>query len=280
MTDLIVSQMTAMVITYNEAPNIQRCLERLEWAPRVLLIDSGSNDATLQIARRFRNVDVVQRPFDDFAGQCNFGLSCIESPWVLSLDADYELTLELVDELCKLKMGGFSAYEAAFLYCIYGRPLRGTLYPDRRILYQRQHARYRNEGHGHRIEVDGLVGRLKGKIRHDDRKPLARWLASQQKYAAREADYLLGGDLAQMNSADRIRLMGWVAPIVVFFYTLIYKGCLIDGWPGWLYVVQRTLAELMISLEIVDRKLRVTAPEDPCGCGKKTPTSIENEWKA
>jgi hypothetical protein len=50
--------------------------------------------------------------------------------------------------------------------------------------------------------------------------------------------------------------MGWPAPILVFFYTLLWKRCVLDGWPGWLYVLQRTFAETIISIEVVDRRLR------------------------
>lgn len=254
--DLLHHQITAMVITYNEAPNIARCLDSLRWAARIVIIDSGSSDETLDIASRYSQVRVIHRPFDDFASQCNFGLLQIESPWVLSLDADYALTAELQDELQHLEVDNRSAYEAGFVYCIYGRPLRSTLYPPRRVLYLREHATYRNEGHGHRVLIDGTVGKLKGRIHHDDHKPLSRWLASQQRYAAREADYLLSTDRTLLRTTDRIRLMGWLAPIAVFFFTLVWKGCLLDGWPGWFYVLQRTLAEIMIALEITDRRLQ------------------------
>src|SRR5215510_6995953 len=96
MGELIAGQTTAMVITYNEGPNLRRCLDRLRWAPRILIIDSGSTDETLDIARQYSQVDIVERPFDDFASQCNFGLAQIKTRWVLSLDADYELSEALV----------------------------------------------------------------------------------------------------------------------------------------------------------------------------------------
>jgi len=248
---------TPMVITFNEAPNIARCLDRLTWAERILVIDSGSTDGTLDIVARYPQAEVVHRAFDDFAGQCNFGLAQISSPWVLSLDADYQLSPELVAEITALEAPtDLVAYEAAFVYCIYGRGLRGTLYPPRRVLYRRDAGVYRNEGHGHRLSIEGAVGKLGAKIRHDDRKSLSRWLASQQGYARREADFLLSADKGALRRTDRVRLMGWPAPILVFAYTLFLKGCLLDGWPGWLYVLQRTLAEIMIALEIVDRRLR------------------------
>ena len=58
-----------------------------------------------------------------------------------------------------------------------------------------------------------------------------------------------------MSASDRLRRMAWPAPIVVFFYVLVIKGCLLDGWPGWFYALQRGVAECMIALELIDRRL-------------------------
>jgi acetyl-CoA C-acetyltransferase len=92
-------------------------------------------------------------------------------------------------------------------------------------------------------------------------------LASQQKYAKLEADHLLAAPRAVLRRTDHIRLMGWPAPLLVFFYTLIAKRCILDGWPGWLYVLQRMLAETMIAVEVVDRRLRFgrSGNNDPQG---------------
>jgi hypothetical protein len=97
---------------------------------------------------------------------------------------------------------------------------------------------------------------LAGVIYHDDRKPLTRWLASQQNYAAVEARYLAEAPIRTLKRSDRIRRMGWPAPLGVLFYTLFVKGCILDGWPGWYYALQRLVAETMIALEIFDRRLR------------------------
>jgi hypothetical protein len=115
-------------------------------------------------------------------------------------------------------------------------------------------ATYHNQGHGHRVSVSGKVLPLTGPIYHDDRKPLARWLASQQRYARIEADYLMRSSPASLHLADRIRLMGWAAPFAVLVYTLFIKRCLFDGWPGWFYALQRMLAEVVLALEIIDRR--------------------------
>lgn len=256
MSESIAADTTPMIITFNEGPNLRRCLDRLTWAGKILIIDSGSTDETLEIARCYPQVEVLHRPFDSFADQCNFGLANVSTSWVLSLDCDYELTEDLVAELQTLRESDTAGYAAGFVYRIYGHALRGTLYPPRVVLYRRHGATYRNEGHGHRISVEGPTARLAGKIYHDDRKPLARWLGSQQRYAKQEVDYLLSTPTENLSRTDRLRRMGWPAPILVFLYTLFWKRCLFDGWPGWLYVLQRTAAEIMIALEVVDRRVQ------------------------
>jgi hypothetical protein len=220
-------------------------------------VDSGSTDGTLDILGRYPQVALFERAFDSFADQCNFGLAQVETEWALSLDADYEISDRLVEELSNLReTERVAGYRASFIYRIYGRPLRGTLYPPRIVLYRVKNARYANEGHGHRVIVSGEVRALTGAIYHDDRKPLARWFSSQQSYARLEADYLLKADAGVHLASDRLRRMAWPAPILVFFYVLVVKGCLFDGWPGWFYTLQRVLAECMIALELIDRRLR------------------------
>jgi glycosyltransferase involved in cell wall biosynthesis len=253
----VLDHITPLIITFNEAPNIGRTLDRLLWARRIVVIDSGSTDETIAMLRRYTQVDVIHHPFESFAAQCNFGLQQVASPWVLSLDADYELGDDLVAELRSLAPPDrVAGYRSRFVYRIHGRALRGTLYPPRTVLYRRDKASYRNEGHGHRVAVDGEVRALAGVIYHDDRKPLVRWFATQVRYASEEADYLLDGRGSALTPADRIRRMGWPAPLGVFFYTLIAKGCLFDGWPGWYYTLQRVVAEALIALELLDRRLR------------------------
>lgn len=253
----MLDDITPLVITYNEAANIARTLDRLVWARRIVVIDSGSTDETLEIIRSYPQAEVIHRPFDDFACQCNFGIAQVATAWVLSLDADYELSEELVTELRNLRPdASIAGYRARFIYRIYGRPLRGTLYPPRTVLYQKDRGSYRNEGHGHRVVVAGKIAPLSGAIFHDDRKPLAGWIASQQGYARREAEHLLASDRKALGRIDRIRLAAWPAPAAVFIYTLFFKGCLLDGWRGWYYALQRLLAETMIALEVVDQRLR------------------------
>ena len=253
----MIEVITPLIITFDEAPNIGRTLDKLAWAQRIVVVDSGSTDGTLEVLAGYPQVALFKRAFESFADQCNFGLSQIRTEWVLSLDADYELSDRLVQELSNLQeIQRVDGYRASFVYRIWGRALRGTLYPPRIVLHRVKNARYTNEGHGHRVNISGGVHALRGVIYHDDRKPLSRWLTVQQSYARLEADYLLKADPDVLSVSDRLRRMAWPVPIVVFFYALVVKGCLLDGWPGWFYTLQRVLAEFMIALELIDSRLR------------------------
>jgi glycosyltransferase involved in cell wall biosynthesis len=252
----VFDNITPLIITCNEAPNIRRTIDKLSWARRIVVIDSGSTDETLKILQTYSQVEVLHHPFRDFASQCNFGIAQITTPWVLSLDADYELSDSLVKELQLLAPAKETVgYRAQFVYRIHGRPLRGSLYPPRIVLYRKDQAIYRNEGHGHRVSVSGTVLPLASPIYHDDRKSLAHWFASQQRYARQEAEHLLISDRTALARNERIRLAAWPAPLAVMVYTPLVKGCLLDVWPGWFYALQCMLAETLIALEIIDRRL-------------------------
>lgn len=245
--------LTALVITYNERENIARSLAALSWAERVLLIDSDSSDGTPELAKHaHNNIEVVQRAFDSFAGQCNFGLSLIRTEWVLSIDADYVLTAALGDEIRKLAPSGdVAGYSARFRYCVFGHPLRSTLYPPRTVLYRKVAATYRDEGHGHRVLIQGEVRQLTGIIDHDDRKPLSRWVISQNSYARVESKHLRGTPDHLLPIQDRLRKRIFLAPVAMPLLLLVGRGLILDGWPGWFYVCQRTIAELLLSLRLL-----------------------------
>lgn len=247
-----------LVLTFNEAPNIQRAVDQLRSAGRVVVLDSLSTDETLSILTEFPNVTVATRRFDDHTSQWNSGLEMVTSQWVLALDADYVLTPELIEELgcLDLENSRFSAYYARFVYCVHGRPLRASLYPPRAVLFRKSDCRYIDDGHTQLLKVNGDVGWLKGAILHDDRKSLERWVVEQDRYARREADLLLRTRNESLSFQDRLRKRIVMAPVLVLFYTLFWKRLILDGWPGMYYVAQRVFAELMLSLRLMDKMLR------------------------
>jgi glycosyltransferase involved in cell wall biosynthesis len=215
---MMLSKITPLILTFNESPNIARTLQSLLWATRIVIIDSYSNDDTLEIIKTYPQVEVFKRKFDSFANQCNYGLSKIDTSWVLSLDADYILSEELINEIKSLpEESEVNSYIVPFQYCIFGKPLRGTLLPPRKVLYKREKAIYKDDGHAHRVVVEGTSKLLSGWIYHDDRKPLSRWLWAQDRYMVIEAKKLLETPEQELSLGDRIRKQKLLAPFIILF---------------------------------------------------------------
>jgi hypothetical protein len=200
-------------------------------------------------------VQIQQRAFDDFASQSNFGLTFVRTKWVFSVDADYVCPPELIGELRSLA-DTVSGYEYRFKYCINGYALRGSLYPPRVILFQAKCGRYVQDGHAHRLKVTGPVLRARTPVLHDDRKSLETWLESQAKYADLEVAKLLSARPEELNWNDRLRKRIVFAPLLTLVYCLVGKRLILDGWPGIFYTLQRVYAELLLSLKLLDAKLR------------------------
>lgn len=243
----MLESITPIIICFNEQANLKRSLGALKWANEVLVIDSGSTDQSLQICQKYSNVRVVHNPFKSFAQQCNFALKQeIKTPWVLSMDADYVVTPELQIELSKLDPpASICAYQIQFQYLLDGQALRGSLYPARTCLYRVDKAFYQQDGHAHKVVIDGQIGHLMQRLQHDDRKPQDRWFASQKNYAKQEADKLTQSNWRQLNWPDRFRKLG-LGPALILPYTLIFKGLILDGKIGWQYTKQRLVAEQLL----------------------------------
>ena len=246
-------KITPLILTYNEAPNISRTLEKLKWASKIIVIDSYSTDTTLEILSQYPQVEVFSRKFDTHATQWNYGLEKVATEWVLSLDADYIVTDALITEIKNLPLNSsIDGYFVRFKYCVFGKPLRGTLLPPRQVLYKREKATYQDDGHAHKVIVQGKSSQLSAYIHHDDRKPLSRWLWAQDRYMVIESKKLLETPEHELSIGDRLRKRKILAPLIIFIYCLILKGAILDGWHGWYYTFQRVLAEILLSIHIIE----------------------------
>lgn len=270
----MLDQITPLILTYNEGANIARALESLNWASDVVVVDSYSDDETLEIAASFPHVRVFQRVFDAHRNQWEFGLkeTGIATNWVLALDADYVVASDLLNELQHLQPDNDTmGYRARFVYCINGKRLRSGIYPPVTVLYRRAAATYLQDGHTQRVSIDGRVEPLQSPMLHDDRKSLSRWFQSQTRYTALEAQKLLSADRAELGLTDRMRRWWLVVPPAALLYCLIVRGGVFDGWAGFYYAFQRTLAELMLSLYLIENSLgrrqrnALSQPHTPIG---------------
>jgi len=254
----VLADITPVILTYNEAANIGRSLERLTWAGQIIVVDSGSTDETLAIAGRFANVRVVRRPFDSHAEQWRFAVNetGVTTGWILRLDADYMLEPALREEIAALMPAPeTAAYQIGFTYCIAGKPLRASLYPSLPVLFRRGKGTFIVDGHTEKLRIDGPVVPLVNRLLHDDRKSLERWLQSQSRYQAIEADKLLSRPWSELGWADRLRCTRVLGPLAVAAHCLLVKGLMFDGTAGLHYTAQRVTADLILSMHLLQRDL-------------------------
>ena len=251
----MIHNITPVILTYNEAPNIGRTLSKLLWARRVVIVDSGSTDDTAQIVKQFINAEIYSRSFDTHAQQWNYAVqNCqIDTEWVLAMDADNVLTEEFIGELKSLKPSNdVVAYKASFCYRLGGKNLRGSIYPPVTVLYRKNLSHYEQDGHTQRLVTGGgRVEELSSKIIHDDQKPFERWLASQKKYMELEPNKLKKAPLGTLNFPDKIRKVPFVAPFLTAIYCLFIRGLILDGKQGLFYTYQRFLSEWLLSKNMV-----------------------------
>jgi len=119
-------KVSTLILTQDEAKNLPACLDALSFCDDILVVDSGSRDETIELARR-HGARVVTRRFDNFANQRNFGLEHgdLLHEWVLHLDADEIITPAFFDSLERLEpQSGIDAYRVPSKHILFGRWIR------------------------------------------------------------------------------------------------------------------------------------------------------------
>lgn len=242
---------TVVVLTHDEAANLERTLASMIWAPRVLVIDSGSTDATLEIAARFANVMLVSRPFESHGRQWSFGVThpSITTRFVLALDADMSVDARFVAELDERFLpGAWVGATVPFAFAIDGRRLLGSFYPRQLRLFDRTRVRVDDRGHTQEFTIDGPVYRFRSRVLNDDRKSVERHLASQIAYSRRECARIRAGD--RLRFRDRLRRLGIMAPLM-FVAAWLRAGGPFKGHASLRYAHERALYESILTLRLL-----------------------------
>jgi glycosyltransferase involved in cell wall biosynthesis len=233
---------TVAMITKNEAANLRELLPQLGWAAQIVIVDSGSSDDTVEIARS-HGCHVVVHRFDTFGRQRNRALDLSTGTWVLSLDADERPTARLVSEmLSAAERDRHGAYRIAIRSEILGRPVRrGGTQDDRPIrFFQRGSGRWTGDVH-EVLKVDGRVSDLGGWLEHRTLPTRAAFLEKIDRYTALE-------DAHRVRAGQRPRLLdALVAPAREVFRRLVYKLGLLDGPAGWQFALLSGYSEWILA---------------------------------
>ncbi len=229
---------SAAIITLNESRVIAPLLQALSWADDIVVVDGGSDDATVEIARR-HGARVVSHPFDNFAQQRNRAIDLARGEWVLSIDADECPTPRLVDEiLWQTRNGRRAGYRIPIRSKIFGRKMRfGGTQDDRPVrLFRRDAARWSGSVH-ERLVVQGELGELRHHLEHDTIEDFSAFLTKMHRYTS----------LAAQRMTDNARPPRWrdtwLRPPFEVLRRLVWKGGILDGPHGWAFCLLSGLSE-------------------------------------
>jgi glycosyltransferase involved in cell wall biosynthesis len=222
-------KISATIITLNEQGNIARAIESLRCCDEVIVVDSGSQDRTIEIAAKL-GARIVETNWMGYAAQKNFAAGQASNDWILSLDADEALSEALEAELWQLKKSGprYDAYTFPRMAQYLGRwILHSGWYPDRKVrLYDRRKARWVGKYVHESVEVTGSIGRLEYNLLHYTIDSLSQHLRTMDRYTTLAAEEIV---------AER-RPIGWpeliLDPPWTFFRTYVLKAGFLDGWEG------------------------------------------------
>jgi glycosyltransferase involved in cell wall biosynthesis len=230
--------LSVAMITMNEAANLPRTLASLrsvpEFAPEVVVVDSGSTDNTLEIARS-AGARVFAEPWKGYAAQKNSAIAHAAGDWVLSLDADEELSPELAREIAALLESEpeFSAYRIPRLNHFLGRPLRhGGYWPDPKLrLFRKGSALFEERPVHETLKAAGPVGLLKGHMVHRCYPTLEEYIEHMNRYSSEGAQLLANKGRGSRSLAAWI-CNAFLNPAATFVYNYVFRLGFLDGREG------------------------------------------------
>jgi len=225
-------QLSVIITTFNEASNIEACLESVKWADEIIVVDSFSTDKTVDIAQQYTS-KIFQRKYSGPADQKNWAIPQATHNWVLILDADERVTLPLKNEISQILQldQPKDAYWIPRQSFFMGKKVRYSGWQGDAVirLIRKEKCRYDNQQvHEEIITEDIEVGRLKNKLNHYTYKNLNHYLAKIERYAEWSAkDHL--------KKTPKITLYHlWVKPFFRFIKHYFFQLGILDGKVGFI----------------------------------------------
>lgn len=222
-------KISATIITFNEERNIARVIESLRCCDEILVLDSGSNDRTVEIATNL-GARVVEASWHGYAAQKNIAAELASNDWILSLDADESLSEALEAEIWHIKKSGpqFDGYTVPRLAQYLGRwILHSGWHPDRKVrLFDRRKAKWVGGFVHESVTVMGTVGHLKSNLLHFTCNSLSEHVRSMDRYTT-----LAAQEIASQQKNIGLALLLFDPPWT-FFRTYVLRLGFLDGPEG------------------------------------------------
>jgi glycosyltransferase involved in cell wall biosynthesis len=229
-----VTKVSVVIVTLNEEAEIEPCLESVSWADEVIVVDAFSSDRTVEIARKYTD-KVILRNWAGYADQKNWAVGQSRYDWVLSLDADERITLQLRDEISKILKSGpsCSGYYIPRKNFFLGRWIRhGGWFPDYTLrLFEKKMGRFGDRAVHESVRVNGATKRLTNPIEHYTYRSLASYHARASRYSALAA-------YEMREQGKRFHLMDLcLRPVWTFLRMYLIRQGFRDGSDGLILAV-------------------------------------------
>ena len=225
--------LTAVLITLNAADCLEGCLASVAFCDEIIVVDSGSVDATVAIAER-HGARVIRSEWRGFGPQKQFAVEQASHDWVLCIDADERVSERLRESIrAVLPEPTLMAYRLSRCNKFMGRYLKhGEGYPDWCLrLFDRRRARWSDDPVHEKVIADGEVGSLTGDLLHESAESLDAYLAKQNRYSTIAAE----AALAQGRRATLAHLL--LSPLLRFAKFYFFRLGLLDGLPGLVHIL-------------------------------------------
>jgi glycosyltransferase involved in cell wall biosynthesis len=226
--------LTVTIITRDEVDRLEEAVASAAFADEILVVDSGSTDGTIELARRL-TPRVITRDWPGYAGQKNFAAGEASNDWILSIDADERLSPALAAEVRALLSSDprEAAYRVPRVSFYLGRWIRSTdWYPDYQVrLYDRRAAAWGGDYVHESVRTSGAVGRLRGELLHLPYRDISHHLRTIDQYTGLAA--------SQMRDEGRRVTLGGLAvrPAAAFLRNYVLRGGFRQGGVGFVISV-------------------------------------------
>lgn len=244
--------LTAVIITLNEEHNVLRCLESLEWAEEVIVVDSGSTDRTCEIAKS-KGAKVFHHAWEGYGQQKNWAMSQASHSWILFVDADEAVSAELQEEITRFlsqngNVEGVQYWGADFPRKTWflGRwILHGGWYPNRLIrLLHKGKGKWTEPAVHETLRIDGPVRSMRSDLLHYTFRDVGDQVITNVKFSR------LGARVARDRGEKGSVLRIFLKPIGKFLETYVWKGGFLDGFPGFVISVNAAHSIFMKYVEL------------------------------
>ena len=225
--------LSAVIIAKNAARQLPECLESLAFCDEILVVDSGSDDGTVALARA-RGARVIEAEWRGFGPQKRYAVAQAAHDWVLCVDADERVSPELRSAIERaLAAPANAAYRFPRRNRFLGRYLRhGEGYPDWSLrLFDRRRARWSDDAVHEKVLTDAEVGTLTGDLLHDSAETLDAYLAKQNRYTTLAAQQAF--DAGRRAHVAQLLL----SPLLRFVKFYFFRLGLLDGVPGLIHIL-------------------------------------------